>query len=230
MADRSTKQPQTGAQYSVDVHRPILSTHDVLTTLLGDIEGVNVVDLGCGSGRLTRSLLAYRWGDSTRLIHWRTSARYGELRVRELEEQTAENQVLIGLDTSAHWTAESFEAAVIAAASLYIYSLQRQLSVVLWLPQTGLLQNHHTVLSALAEVMPAPAPPTTRLPDQPLLWLSPSGTVPALPSGSIWVQWQGADTAASPPLSATLPTLRITTTQDLTTQLQSDWRQTVEPR
>ena len=182
------------------------------------------------SGGLTRAVRPYRWGDPTRLIHWRTSARYGELRVRELEEQTAENQVLIGLDASVHWPGESFEAAVIAAASLYVYSLQRQLSVVLWLPQTGLLQNHHTVLSALAEVMPAPAAPTTRLPAQPLLWLSPSDTVPALPDGSIWVRWPGTDGAASAPLAATLSTLMMTTTQDLTLQLQSDWRQAVEPR
>ncbi|NET53069.1 MAG: DUF58 domain-containing protein, partial [Merismopedia sp. SIO2A8] len=33
----------------------------------------------------TRALRPYRWGDPMRLIHWRTSARYGELRVRELE-------------------------------------------------------------------------------------------------------------------------------------------------
>lgn len=37
---------------------------------------------------LTRSLRPYRIGDPTRLIHWRTSARYGELRVRELEVMT----------------------------------------------------------------------------------------------------------------------------------------------
>lgn len=88
---------------------------------------------------LTRAMRPYRWGDPTRLIHWRTSARYGDLRVRELEEQTADNQVLIGLDTRDRWSPEAFEAAVIAAASLYIYSLRQQLTVALWLPHTGLL-------------------------------------------------------------------------------------------
>jgi uncharacterized protein (DUF58 family) len=50
---------------------------------------------------ITRSLRPYRWGDPTRLIHWRTSARYGELRVRELEKVTTDQEVLIGLDTMA---------------------------------------------------------------------------------------------------------------------------------
>jgi len=34
---------------------------------------------------LTRNLRQYRQGDSTRLIHWKTSARLGELQIRELE-------------------------------------------------------------------------------------------------------------------------------------------------
>jgi len=43
---------------------------------------------------LTRSLRPYRLGDPTRLIHWRTSARYGELRVRELEVMTGGKKLL----------------------------------------------------------------------------------------------------------------------------------------
>lgn len=42
---------------------------------------------------LVRSLRPYRIGDPTRLIHWRTSARYGELRVRELEMVTGGQEV-----------------------------------------------------------------------------------------------------------------------------------------
>jgi hypothetical protein len=34
---------------------------------------------------ITRALRPYRWGDPIRLVHWRTSARFGDLRIRELE-------------------------------------------------------------------------------------------------------------------------------------------------
>src|SRR5206468_4266786 len=40
-------------------------------------------------------LRAFRSGDSPRLIHWRTSARRGELMVREFEEAPTDNLVLI---------------------------------------------------------------------------------------------------------------------------------------
>ncbi len=68
---------------------------------------------------LVRSLRPYRVGDPTRLIHWRTSARYGELRVRELEMVTGGHEIVIALDSASNWEEENFEQAVIAAASLY---------------------------------------------------------------------------------------------------------------
>lgn len=154
---------------------------------------------------ITRAVRPYRWGDPTRLIHWRTSARYGALRVRELEEQTADNQVLIGLDTRDRWTEEAFESAVSAAASLYLYGLRRQLSIALWLPHTGILQHKPTVLSALAEVMPGATPPASRLPAQPLIWLSSADGVPqSLPQGSRWVQWRSPDAPAASTLHPAL--------------------------
>ncbi|MEM9003889.1 MAG: DUF58 domain-containing protein [Cyanobacteria bacterium P01_F01_bin.86] len=173
---------------------------------------------------LTRALRPYRWGDPTRLIHWRSSARYGELRVRELEQLTADNQVLIALDTRDHWSEVAFESAVTSAASLYIYSLQRQLSVALWLPHTGILQNKHTVLSALAAVMPGDQADRARWPNQALIWLSPSGHVPQnLPPGSIWVQWLES-TSASKPNTTIRPVLSIDPAQPLLEQLQAEIR------
>lgn len=170
---------------------------------------------------LTRAVRPYRWGDPTRLIHWRTSARHGDLRVRELEEQTADNQVIIALDTRDRWTPDTFESAVTTAASLYIYSLRKNLSAMLWLPDTGLLQNKQTILSALAAVMPGPTRQTHRLPAQSLIWLG-ADTVapPALPDGSLWVQWQSP--AATAPTSVLSPTLTIPAAGDLLEQLQAD--------
>jgi uncharacterized protein (DUF58 family) len=71
---------------------------------------------------LTKTLRPYRWGDPTRLIHWRTSARFGELRVRELEVTIGGEEVAIALDTSTGWEPEAFEQAVVAAVSLYLMS------------------------------------------------------------------------------------------------------------
>ncbi len=65
---------------------------------------------------------AYRDGDELRRVHWRSTARYGELMVRR-EEQQWRNRVLLLLDTrrSAHigsGATSSFEFAVSAAASI----------------------------------------------------------------------------------------------------------------
>jgi uncharacterized protein (DUF58 family) len=65
---------------------------------------------------------AYRDGDELRRVHWRSTARYGELMVRR-EEQQWRNRVLLLLDTrrGAHagsGATSSFEFAVSAAASI----------------------------------------------------------------------------------------------------------------
>src|SRR6266705_6924483 len=68
---------------------------------------------------------AYRDGDELRRVHWRSTARYGELMVRR-EEQRWRNRALLLLDTrrSAHagtGIASSFEYAVGAAASIGVH-------------------------------------------------------------------------------------------------------------
>lgn len=180
---------------------------------------------------LTRALRPYRWGDPTRLIHWRTSARYGELRVRELEQLTADNQVVIGLDTvSDRWSEATFESAVTAAASLYIYSLRRQLPTALWLPHSGTVHRKHAVLSALAAVMPESSPPVHRIPTQTMIWLSPTGTTPPpLAAGSVGLYWQeGQIESTSTGISERTPdgvqtsTWFIDVTASLIQQLQSN--------
>jgi uncharacterized protein (DUF58 family) len=68
---------------------------------------------------------SYRNGDELRRVHWRSTARYGELMVRR-EEQRWKNRALLFLDTrrSAHagaGMASSFEFAVSAAASVGVH-------------------------------------------------------------------------------------------------------------
>ncbi|MES1025665.1 DUF58 domain-containing protein [Gloeocapsa sp. BRSZ] len=138
---------------------------------------------------LTRSLRPYRTGDPLRLIHWRTSARYGEFRVRELELTTEGRKLVICLDSAGIWEEDSFEQAVIAAASLYFYAQKQQLNVQLWTAATGLVQGNRTVLHALAathfnEVQVA------NLPQSRLVWLSQNpSSLKTISPDSYWILW-----------------------------------------
>jgi uncharacterized protein (DUF58 family) len=100
---------------------------------------------------ITKALRPYRFGDPTRLIHWRSSARFGQLQIRELEVTTGREQVIICLDNSMVWNEDSFEQAVIAAASLYFYASRCQLDVQLWTADTGLIHGNRIVLKLWLE-------------------------------------------------------------------------------
>ena len=74
----------------------------------------------------------YRDGDERRRVHWRSTARYGELMVRR-EEQRWRNRATVLLDSRsiAHrgsGTASSFETAVSAAASVGVHVSQEGLT------------------------------------------------------------------------------------------------------
>lgn len=168
---------------------------------------------------VTRTLRPYRWGDSTRLIHWRSSARYGELRVRELETYTAGQEVVIGLDSAGSWNADCFEQAVVAAASLYFYALHRQFRVGLWTASTGLIHGDQLVLETLAGVQPQESNQTD-FPRLPLLWLTQTPeSLTALPGGSHWYLWQTSPTERQEVVSARSG-LSIQPDQPLQPQLQ----------
>ncbi|MBE9042669.1 DUF58 domain-containing protein [Oscillatoriales cyanobacterium LEGE 11467] len=140
---------------------------------------------------LTRALRPYRSGDPIRLIHWRSSARYGDLRVRELEVFTSGWDVVVALDNTTSWEADNFEEAAIAAASLYFYASQRQLNVRFWSATTGLLQGHQVVLEALAAVSCGETNATANPPSAPSIWLTQNpDSIKMLPSGSRWLLWQ----------------------------------------
>ncbi len=137
---------------------------------------------------LTRALRPYRTGDPMRLIHWRTSARLGEFKVRELEIITGGQEVIISLDTNSEWEEENFEQAVIAAASLYFYAYKSQLNVKLWTASTGLLSGDRSVLETLAAIFPSQDNNLSKPPALPLIWLSQnSNSVASLSPGSRFV-------------------------------------------
>ena len=71
----------------------------------------------------------YRRGDDLRRVHWRSSARVGDLMVRR-EEQPWQSRATVFIDNRAHahrgqGPSSSFEAAVSAAASVAVHLSQR---------------------------------------------------------------------------------------------------------
>ncbi|MCU0549261.1 MAG: DUF58 domain-containing protein [Leptolyngbya sp. Prado105] len=155
---------------------------------------------------MTRSLRPYRWGDPMRMIHWRSSARYGELRVRELEVLTSGQEVMIALDSGATWDREAFEDAVMAAASLYFYGERQALSIQLWTAGAGAIRGRQTVLETLAEIQPNEdvrselfSLGANGFHTGAIVWLTQEpNSLNHLPSGSRWVLWgQGQPTVHS---------------------------------
>ena len=74
---------------------------------------------------------AYRDGDELRRVHWRSTARYGELMVRR-EEQRWRNRAVLFLDTrlnghGGRGPASSFEYAVSAAASIGVHMAREEM-------------------------------------------------------------------------------------------------------
>ncbi|WP_405944834.1 DUF58 domain-containing protein [Streptomyces sp. NBC_01020] len=129
------------------------SAHDTLT-VIPRTEQLPPVRLtgesaGYGDGRQRSLALAgeddviprgYRHGDDLRRVHWRSTARYGELMVRREEQpQRARCTVLLDTRRTAYQGAgpdSAFEWAVSGAASALVHVLERGFSVRL-LTDTG---------------------------------------------------------------------------------------------
>lgn len=176
---------------------------------------------------LTRSLRPYRVGDPTRLIHWRTSARYGQLQVRELEVFTGAQEIIICLDSSTQWNFQDFEQAVIAAASMYFYANNRQMNVKLWTPRTGLLHGNQIVLEALAATTAGEDGGAGDPPYIPLIWLTQNPvSLDSLPPESRWILWRstGSDTDSAKSVKHSHAGIAIDVEQPLQRQLQQPLR------
>ncbi|NJS10869.1 MAG: DUF58 domain-containing protein [Microcoleus sp. CSU_2_2] len=172
---------------------------------------------------LTRTLRPYRHGDPTRLIHWRTSARYGELRVRELEVAAGGQEIVIALDSAVAWQPEEFERAVTVAASLYFYASKRLLNVKLWTAGSGLVSGNRVVLETLAAVN-AGEDTVENLPKLPIIWLTQnSASLSTLPQGSRWILWSiyTGETGEKMLVKKDFPGLQIRSDRPLELQLQS---------
>ena len=220
---RRQRQQQTSAMVYPQVlklsHCPLVDEMGREDSLRGDPSGTPIHTATEG---LTRSLRPYRMGAPLRLIHWRTSARYAELRVRELEIVTSGQEIMIALDCSSNWSEENFEQAVIASASLYFYAQRQQMQAQLWTASTGLIKGERQVLETLAKINISEdnnnPPPTS----YPVIWLTKNPiTLSSLPSGSRWVLWQDSPSSeAKILLKQDMPGIVITKERSLQAELQ----------
>jgi uncharacterized protein (DUF58 family) len=141
-----------------------------------------------GNEGSTRSLRPYRKGDPMRMVHWRSSARFNTLRVRELEVLGGGNTYVIALDAQSNWHPDHFEQAVMAAASLFRYATQHHGAAQLWTPKWGLAQGMHPALEVLAQIEPQPT--GEKLPEQSVIWLTANPeSMKNLPLGSRYIFW-----------------------------------------
>ncbi len=187
---------------------------------------------------LTRSLRPYRWGDPIRRVHWRTSARFGELRVRELEDIQTGQEVVLAIDSGSIWQSlcldqddaaarsteavDSFEQAVTALASLYRYASRHYGAVQLWTANHGLIHGEQRVLEALAAVQPGEALETIQRPRIPVIWLTQdAASLQTLPPNSAWLLWPNGGKPSGSAPSTPLQGRLINPTESLQGQLQS---------
>jgi uncharacterized protein (DUF58 family) len=170
---------------------------------------------------VTKALRPYRYGDPMRMIHWRTSARFEEFQVRELEVITGGEDIIICLDSSALWDEDNFEEAVIAAASLYFYASRAQLNVKLWTAKTGVIHGNRLVLETLAAVSQEEVEKHNSLPTLPLIWITENlASLEILPAGSRWVILTKETNKIPSFLSQQLKGLVINSEESLQPQLQ----------
>lgn len=171
---------------------------------------------------ITKAIRDYRFGDPTRLIHWRSSARFGEFKVRELEIITNGENIVIALDTSDTWQEAKFEQAVTTAASLYAYASRCQLNVELWTNGTGLVKGFTRVLEALAAVEAEDTQVNLPSLSTPVIWLTQNpGSLNSLSTSSRWIFFARDEQAVTP--MSQLPGIVITAASNL--ELQQDLQQ-----
>ncbi len=163
-----------------ELTRSFSSTDDlVVTPVVSELPAVRLGGDWAGGGDATARSVSvsgsddaatreYRYGDDLRKVHWRSTARVGELMVRR-EEQPFQSRATLLLDSRAmahrgDGPGSSFEWAVSAVASVAVHLCRTGFSVRLLgddgldLVTRGIPMTEGAVLDALAAVGPSQAP------------------------------------------------------------------------
>ncbi len=123
--------------------------------------GDRVMRIAAASGEDDVAPRSYRDGDALRRVHWRSTARYGELMVRR-EEQPWHSRASLFLDTRAiaHTGSginSSFEYAVSAAASIGVHLARQQFEMQM-ITDTGPIEGGSPFEEMLLDVLAAARP------------------------------------------------------------------------
>ncbi|MCS6711094.1 DUF58 domain-containing protein [Brachybacterium sp. EF45031] len=120
------RQVRWTAAQEVYVHPRTVRLDDAASGYLRDLEGTPSSDLS-SSDIAFHALRDYVPGDDLRHVHWRTTARTGQLMVRQFEE-TRRSHVVVALDNARDrfTSADEFELAISAAASLGVQTLREE--------------------------------------------------------------------------------------------------------
>ncbi|MBU4464833.1 MAG: DUF58 domain-containing protein [Actinobacteria bacterium] len=121
-----------------------------------DLEGLAATDLSRDDVSF-HALREYQPGDDLRHVHWRSSARTGDLMVRQYEE-TRRSHFVIGLsrNPSDYKNTDEFELAISAAGSLGLRALRDSRQVDVRVQGRGLpASTGKRLLDALAALLPS---------------------------------------------------------------------------
>lgn len=116
---------------AVYVHPRLVSLAGTASGVLRDLEG-QATRVVSDSDMSFHALRAYVAGDDRRNIHWRSTARTGQLMVRQFEDtRRTHTAVALSTCTADYATTDEFEMAVAAAASIGVQALRDQREVTL---------------------------------------------------------------------------------------------------
>jgi hypothetical protein len=112
------------------VHPRTLQLDETAPGLIRDLEGITTRDL-TNSDIAFHALRDYVAGDDRRYIHWKSSARTGQLMVRQFE-QTRRSVLALGLSTNPddYGTPDEFETAISVLGSLGLQAIRDEMDVV----------------------------------------------------------------------------------------------------
>jgi uncharacterized protein (DUF58 family) len=128
------------------VSRPILADPVLVYPLLRALapgEVPSVLEPGWrerdrrGQGASLRNLRPYRPGDDPRLLHWKTSAKAGDLMVKELADEDRPRVLLLVEDPAPATPPETLEANISYAASLAAHAIRLGFQVQLMTAEGG---------------------------------------------------------------------------------------------
>lgn len=120
------------------VHPRIVGLDPLGSGLLRDLEGQSSNDISM-SDLAFHTLRDYAAGDDRRYIHWRTSARTGQLMVRQfVDTRRIHATMVVDGDPASYATEEEFELALSAAGSIAVRAIQDE-------QQASIIASHEVV-------------------------------------------------------------------------------------